>query len=81
MKSLKTFNLDIDVIRILASKPNKSQFVCRAVRKLDDSNREIDAYTYTEKQLLAWLSVRIDFDDPLRPLIIDRINKISGNRE
>ena len=81
MKSLKTFNLDADVIRILASKPNKSQYVCRAVRKLHDSNREIDAYTYTEKQLLAWLSVRIPFDDPLRPLIIDRINNISGNRE
>ena len=76
MKVLKTYNIDLDVVKILASKPNKSQFVCRAVRRLESKSDGIDAYTFDEKTLLVWLSVRIPFDDPLRPLIIDRIKKI-----
>ena len=76
MKSVRTFNLDQDVINILANKPNKSQFVARAVRRLHKGQIEFDQTEIPLKTLLVFVSQRLDYDDPIRPLIIDRINKL-----
>ena len=62
MKSLKTFNLDQDVINILKLKENKSQYVCRAVRKLHnkDNADDIPLMEATDKDILNELSLRFD---------------------
>ena len=62
MKSLKTFNLDQDVISIPKNKPNKSQYVCRAVRQLHnkDSSEDIPLMEATDKEILTELSLRFD---------------------
>ena len=63
MKSLKTYNLDQDVITILARQPNKSQFVCRAVRKLNAGDGTSLA-DFDTKQLIAALQSRFDQYSP-----------------
>ena len=44
---------------ILAKKPNKSQFVCRAVRKLDKGDGT-SLQDYTNQQLIGALQSRFD---------------------
>lgn len=62
MKSLKTFNLEQDVINILKLKENKSQFVCRAVRKLHKKDMDEDKplMECTDREILSELSLRWD---------------------
>lgn len=71
MKSLKTFNLDQDVINILKLKINKSQYVCRAVRQLHnkDSTEDIPLMEATDKQILSELSLRWDVHSPEHQLL------------
>ena len=42
MKSLKTFNLDQDTIRLVRTKPNQSTFVDRAIRFLHNKEEQFD---------------------------------------
>lgn len=71
MKSLKTFNLDQDVINILKLKQNKSQYVCRAVRKLHnkDQSDDIPLMEATDKEILSELSLRFDVHSPQYQLL------------
>lgn len=71
MKSLKTFNLDQDVINILKLKDNKSQYVCRAVRKLHNKDNEDDVplMEATDKDILNELSLRFDVHSPQYQLL------------
>ena len=71
MKSLKTFNLDQDVINILKLKDNKSQYVCRAVRKLHNKDNEEDVplMAATDKEILSELSLRFDVHSPQYQLL------------
>tara|TARA_Y100000289_G_scaffold34044_1_gene33635 strand:- start:263 stop:499 length:237 start_codon:yes stop_codon:yes gene_type:complete len=71
MKSLKTFNLDQDVINILKLKPNKSQYVCRAVRQLHnkDSSEDIPLMEATDTDILTELSLRFDVHSPQYQLL------------
>lgn len=73
MKITRAYTITPEVKRILDTKVNKSNFVCRAVTKLHTQLTEVTPADFTEKQLLAALSARMSFDDPLRPLIVDRI--------
>lgn len=70
MKSLKTYNLDQDVINILARQPNKSQYVCRAVRRLSHGIDEISPADFPTRQLLAALSSRTDVSSQLKAVIL-----------
>jgi hypothetical protein len=63
MKSLKTYNLDHDVIQILQRQPNKSQFVCRAVRKLN-SGDGTSLQDFPTLQLIGALQSRFDQYSP-----------------
>ena len=63
MKSLKTYNLDHDVIQILQRQPNKSQFVCRAVRKLNKGDGT-SLQDFTDQQLIGALQSRFDQYSP-----------------
>ena len=71
MKSLKTFNLDQDVINILKLKENKSQFVCRAVRKLHNKDMVEDKplMESTDREILSELSLRFDVHSPQYQLL------------
>ena len=62
MKSLKTYNLDQDVINILKREKNKSQYVCRAVRRLSHITREFDIEEVALNDLLNELSSRIELN-------------------
>ena len=61
--------------RILDTKPNKSEYICRAVRKLHTQLDEITPADFTTKQLLAAYLHRLDMNDPIRALIVERINQ------
>lgn len=63
MKSLKTYNMDRDCIEILSRQPNKSQFVCRAVRKLSAGDGTTLA-DFDTKQLIGALQSRFDQYSP-----------------
>lgn len=62
MKSLKTYNLDQDVINILKREKNKSLYVCRAVRRLAHITREFDIEEVALNDILNELSSRIELN-------------------
>ncbi len=69
MKSLKTYNLDQDVINILSRERNKSQFVCRAVRRLSHAVDDFDMNLVGTRYILINLKHRDDISDALKALI------------
>lgn len=73
MKSLRTYNMDRNVIQILNSKPNKSAYVNLAVIKLHSKEMHFDITNVSTKQLLAVVLSRMNDDDPLRRLLEERI--------
>lgn len=77
MKSLRTYNMEDSAIRILKSKQNKSQFVNLAVHKLHSQEMYFDISNVSTKQLLVCYFNRLDMDDVLRPLLLQRINEMS----
>lgn len=76
MKSLKTYNMEASSIKILRSKPNKSAFVNLAVHKLHSQEMYFDIENVSTKQLWAVILARMDQDDPLRGLVLERIKSI-----
>ena len=68
MKSLKTYNMDQDCIRILANSPNKSQFVCRAVRRFHQNSESLDLDVINTRILLINLKHR-EVSEALKTLI------------
>ena len=77
MRITRAYTITPEVKRILDFKTNKSEFVCRAVTKLQTQLNEVTPADFTTAQLLAAYLSRIDLDDPLRPLIVERIKKHS----
>jgi len=69
MKSLKTYNLDQDVIRILASQPNKSQYVSKAVRDRSNKSKTFSGQDAETKDLIRWLLSKDDVSDSLKALL------------
>ena len=77
MRITRAYTITPEVKRILDTKVNKSEYVCRAVRKLHTQLNEITPADFTTKQLLACYLHRLDINDPIRALIVDRINQES----
>jgi len=77
MKSLKTYNMDYDVIKILKRQGNKSQFVCRAVRRLDHNISEISPADFSTRQLLAALHSRSEISPQLAGTILAELTSTS----
>lgn len=69
MKSLKTYNLDHDVITILQPIKNKSRFVCRAVRRMKNGSDEFDIDEVSSRQLIIYLKNRSDISPQLAALL------------
>lgn len=74
MRITRAYTITPEVKRILDTKVNKSEYVCRAVRKLHTQLNETTPADFTTKQLLAAYLHRLDMNDPIRALIVDRIN-------
>jgi len=70
MKSLKTYNMDHDVIRILSRQPNKSQFVNTAVRNKAHNIEEIFASDFDTRTLCIALKEKKDIPENIRREII-----------
>lgn len=68
MKSLKTYNMDHDCIQILQHKPNKSQYVCRSIRRMQKLEEELDLNLIGTRYLLINLKHR-DISEALKTLI------------
>ena len=77
MRITRAYTITREVKRILDTKVNKSEYVCRAVLKLHTQLDEITPADFTTKQLLAGYLSRLDMNDPIRALIVDRINQES----
>jgi hypothetical protein len=69
MKSLKTYNMDHDVINILRRIPNKSQYVCQSVRLMSNSEYEYELDLVNSRIVLINLKHRDDISDALKALI------------
>ena len=69
--------MEASSIKILRGKPNKSAFVNLAVHKLHSQEMYFDIENVSTKQLYAVILARMDQDDPLRALIVERINSLS----
>lgn len=75
MRITRAYTITPEVKRILDTKVNKSDYVCRAVRKLHTQLDQVTPADFTTKQLLAAYLARLDMNDPIRALIVDRINQ------
>jgi hypothetical protein len=60
--------MDHDCVRILSTKPNKSQYVCRAVRRLEKNIENQDVDLIDTRILLINLKHR-DISEALKTLI------------
>lgn len=73
MRITRAYTITPEVKRILDTKPNKSEYICRAVTKLHTQLQEITPADFTTKQLLASYLSRLEINDPIRALIVERI--------
>ena len=75
MRITRAYTITPEVKRILDTKVNKSEFVCRAVTRLHTQLQDIAPADFTTKQLLGAYLYRLDMNDPIRALIVERINR------
>ena len=69
MRITRAYTITREVKRILDTKPNKSDYVCRAVRKLHLLNEDFDLRDIPTRQLLASILSRRDVADSLKGVI------------
>ena len=74
MKSLKTYNMDQDCIRILARQSNKSQYVCRAVRRLSHNIDEVSPADFPTRQLMAALYARNNISPQFQAILLAELS-------
>ena len=60
MRITRAYTITPEVKRILDTKPNKSDYVCRAVMRLHIQGDEFDLRDVPSKQLLVALQTRYD---------------------
>ena len=69
--------MEDSTIRILNGKLNKSDYVNLAVTKLHSKEMYFDISNVSMKALFVEIVHRMPFDDPIRPLLVSRINELS----
>lgn len=69
MRITRAYTITREVKNILDTKPNKSDYVCRAVKRLHIQGEEFDLRDVPTKQLLVALQSRYDQFDPQYSLI------------
>ena len=73
MKSLKTYNMDQDCIQILQHKPNKSQYVCRSIRRMQKLEEDFDLIDIETRVLMIHLKNRAAISPQLKALLLHEI--------
>jgi len=74
MRITRAYTITREVKRILDTKSNKSDYVCRAVSKMHAQESQFDVRDLPTNQLLGVIVGRMSMNDPLRPLLVQRIN-------
>lgn len=69
MRITRAYTITPEVKRILDTKPNKSEYICRAVRKLHIKERDFDLRDIPSRQLMAALCTRDDIHHMLKMAI------------
>ena len=69
MRITRAYTITPEVKRILDTKPNKSDYVCRAVMRLHIEGEKFDLRDVPTRQLLAALQTRYDQFAPQYSLI------------
>ena len=71
MKITRAYTIDLETKRILDRKENKSQYVCRAVKKLHrkDDEDDIPLMEATDRVILLELKARFDIHSPQYQLL------------
>lgn len=69
MRITRAYTITPDVKRILDTKPNKSDYICRAVRKMHTQDMEFDVRDVTTRRLLVALSTRSDTPRMVKAII------------
>lgn len=77
MRITRAYTITPEIKRILDTKVNKSEYVCRAVRKLHIGEESFSFQDIETKRLYVLIFNRMSHDDPLRGLILERINQES----
>ena len=73
MKRTRSYTLSDDVITILKYKPNKTEFVERAVRKLHKQEEDFDISDVPTRQLMAVLHEREDCVRHIKIILWDQL--------
>ena len=60
MRITRAYTISPEVKRILDTKPNKSDYICRAVRKMHIQEDDFDLRDVPTQQLLVALTTRYD---------------------
>ena len=58
MKITRAYTIDRQTLEILKKKPNKSQYVCRAVKRLDNQEGELRLWEIPVEELLKHSCIR-----------------------
>ena len=69
MRITRAYTITPEVKRILDSKVNKSEYVCRAVHKLSSNETEFELKDVPTRRLLASLLSRDDVSENLKAVI------------
>lgn len=77
MRITRAYTITPEVKRILDTKPNKSDYVCRAVRRMANGEYDFDITHLSDREIWMEILFRMDVDDPLRGLIKERLQKES----
>ena len=70
MRITRAYTITPEVKRILDTKYNKSQFVCRAVVKLHAMDKDFDVRDVTTRRLLVALTTRDDTPRMVKAIIL-----------
>ena len=75
MRITRAYTITPEVKKILDRKPNKSDFVCRAVLKLHNKENQFDSADLRTRQLIAALHQREDCPKHIKLLLWDELMK------
>ena len=73
MRITRAYTITPEVKRILDTKPNKSEYICRAVRKYHTQEMEFDLRDIPTRQLMAALQARDDCAKHVRIILYDQL--------
>lgn len=73
MRITRAYTITREVKAILDKKANKSDYVCRAVQRLHNGEYDFDISALEDREIWMEILFRMELDDPLRPLIKERL--------